>query len=175
MRWLLLLLLAAPASAEEPSLDQMLGALRVAPDERTAGLLEAEIKQRWQAAATPAVKLLLSRALRELSENASGEAVDSFDAALDLEPGLLEAWRGRAQARAQMNDVAGAVHDLEEALRREPRDFLVLQDLSRIAETRGDLTGALLAWQKFLELDPRSPEGAERLRLLRRRAVGQGA
>ena len=172
---LMLTLLAFPARADEPSLDQMLGALRVAPDEQTAGQLEKEIKARWQAAASPAVKLLLSRAMRELGENAPGDAVDSFDAALDLSPDLLEAWRGRALARAQMGDAAGAVRDLQEAVRREPRDFAAFQELSHIAESRGDLEGAILAWRKVLELDPKSPQGAGRMRTLQRLRLGQGA
>lgn len=176
MRLLLLaVILAGPARAEDPSLDQMLGALRVAPDEHAAGLLETEIKSRWQAAASPAVKLLLSRAMREMGENAPGDAVDSFDAALDLSPDLLEAWRGRALARARMGDAGGAVRDLEEAVRREPRDFAAFQELSHIAEGRGDLDGAVLAWRKLLELDPKSPDGAGRLRTLRRLQLGQGA
>ena len=175
LAFLATVLLVLPARAEDPSLDQMLGALRVAPDERTAGQLETEIKGRWQAAASPAVKLLLSRAMRELGENAPGDAVDSFDAALDLSPDLLEAWRGRALARAQMGDVAGAVRDLQEAVRREPRDFAAFQELSHIAEAKGDLDGAILAWRKVLELDPRSPEGAAHMRALQRLRLGQGA
>ena len=172
---LLAVLATVPARAEEPSLDQMLGALKAAPDERSAGLLENEIKSRWQSAASPAVKLLLSRAMRELGENAPGDAVDSFDAALDLSPDLLEGWRGRALARARMGDSAGAVRDLQEAVRREPRDFAAFQELSHLAEGRGDLDGAVLAWRKVLELDPKSPEGAARLRSLQRLRLGQGA
>lgn len=176
-RWVFLLAVLLPGvgRAQEPSLDQMLGALRVAPDERSAGLLETEIRTRWQNAASPAVKLLLNRARRELNENSPGDAVDSFDAALDLSPDLQEGWRGRAQARARMGDLAGAVRDLQEAVRREPRDFAAFQDLSVIAEGRGDLDGAILAMRKMLDADPKSPDGMVRLRALQRLQLRQGA
>ena len=167
---------AAPgAPTPKAALDTMIGALRVAPNDAIAEQLEGQIKEAWSNQASPAVKLLLSRGAREMNEGASGEAVDSFDAALDLEPDLLEAWRGRAQARVRIGDPAGAVKDIQEALRREPRNFAALQDLSRLAENRNDWRGALAAWQKVLELSPRTPGGKDRLRDLERRALGDRA
>lgn len=174
--------LALPLMAQAPApgpgvgaLDNLLTALKNAPNEDAAGALEGQIRGLWRDAATPALKLLLSRGLRELSEGAAGDAVDSFDAALDLDPNLLDAWRGRAQGRMRLGDLAGAVRDVQEVLKREPRSFLAWQDLSRIAEARGDWKGALSAWQKLLEIDPRSPGAQDRLRDLRRRANGEDA
>ena len=157
------------------TLDTMLGALKVAPTDEVAEALEGQIRQTWSNQASPAVKLLLSRGAREMEEGAGGEAVDSFDAALDLEPDLLEAWRGRAQARLRIGDSVGAVRDIEEVLRREPRHFAAWEDLSRIAENRGDWQGALAAWQKAMEVSPRTPGGQDRLRDLERRALGERA
>ena len=168
-----------PASAGAPTpkaaLDTMLGALKVAPTDEVAEALEGRIREAWSNQASPTVKLLLSRGAREMEEGAGGEAVDSYDAALDLEPDLLEAWRGRAQARVRTGDSAGAVRDIQEVLRREPRHFAALEDLSRIAESRGDWRGALAAWQKAMELSPRTPGGKDRLRDLERRALGERA
>ena len=167
---------AAPgAPTPKVALDTMLGALRAAPSDDVAEALEEKIREAWSNQASPAVRLLLSRGARELEEGASGEAVDSFDAALDLEPDLLEAWRGRAQARLRIGDPVGAARDIQEVLRREPRHFAALEDLSRIAESRGDWRGALAAWRKTLELSPRTPGGKDRLRELERRALGERA
>ena len=173
----LLLLLAGPAAAQtasqRQSLDNLLAALKAAPNEQAAAALEAQVRQIWEQAASPAVRLLLARGARELSEHAPGDALDSFDAALDLSPDLLEGWRGRAEARRALGDYVGAVHDVEELLRREPRSFLAFQELSQIAESRRDWRGALAAWSKVLELSPRTPDGQERLRDLKRRALGE--
>ncbi len=188
MRWALaLLVLASPALAQAPApppaapadpkdaLNTMLSALRAAPNEQVAKALEDQIREAWAKSASPALRLLLARGARELAEGAAGDAADSFDAALDLDPSLLEAWRGRAQARLRGGDPAGAVRDIQEVLRREPRDFAALQDLSHVAEAQRDWKGALAAWQKVLELDPKTPDGRDRLQDLRRRALGDNA
>lgn len=171
------MLLATPVLAQTPDrkaqLDTLLGALRAAPTEEAAAALETQVRTLWAEASSPVLRLLLVRAARELNDNAPGDAADSFDAALDLDPDLLEGWRGRAQARLRLGDAAGAVRDIQEVLRREPRYFPALQDLSRLAESRNDWRGALAAWQKLLEMNPRAPGGQSRLRDLRRRALGE--
>ncbi len=165
----------AAASRTKAATDPLLTALRAAPTEEAAAALEAQIQALWANAASPAVRLLLARGGRELSEGAPGDSLDSYDAALDLEPELLEGWRGRARARLRMGDPAGAVRDIQELLKREPRSFAAWMDLSRIAEARGDWRGALAAWQKLLESDPRSPGAQARLKELRRKVFGEDA
>ena len=164
----------APAPTKRPT-EAMLNALKAAPTAEAAAAIEAQLRSTWQDAASPAVKLLLSRGQRELSEGAATDSFDSYDAALDLDPDLLEAWRGRAAARARMGDPQGAARDLQEVIKREPRNFAAWQDLSRVAEARGDWRGAYAAWQKLLEVDPQTPGGQTRLRDLRRRTLGEDA
>jgi tetratricopeptide (TPR) repeat protein len=166
--------LAQPAPVKRPA-DAMLNALKIAPTEEAATALETQLRSIWLDAASPAIRLLLSRGQRELAEGAATDSLDSYDAALDLDPDLLEAWRGRAAARSRMGDPQGAVRDLQEVIRREPRSFAAWQDLSRVAEARGDWRGAYAAWQKLLEIDPHTPGGQTRLRDLRRRALGEDA
>ncbi len=181
-RWLaVLLLLATPAAAQDrdvparPSpaqiLDRLFGLLKVAPDETTATAVEASIEGQWLAQATPATKLLVTHGFQELSTDPNG-ALDDFDAALDLQPELQEGWHGRAAARARLGDYAGAERDIAEVMRREPRQFRALQDLSNIAEQRQDWKGAYDAWNRAMELDPKTSGGSDRLKDLKRRAFG---
>ena len=179
----ILLLLSAPAMAQDrdtptrPSpaqtLDRLFGMLKVAPDESTAGAIEDSIQGQWIAEATPATKLLLLHGLHSLADNQANEALDDFDAALDLQPDLQEGWHGRASARAKLGDYAGAERDIEEVMKREPRQFRALEDLSTIAEQRGDWKGAYAAWSRAMDLDPKASGGAERLKDLKRRAFGE--
>ena len=172
------LLLAMPAAAQTPAqptreqvLDRLFGMLAVAADEGAATTIEGAIQGQWLAQATPAAKLLLMHGMDGMEANPS-EALDDFDAALDLQPDLQEGWHGRALARSRLGDTAGAARDIAEVIKREPRQFMALEDLSHIAEQRGDWKGAYEAWSRALALDPKTPGGSDRLQDLKRRAFG---
>lgn len=181
MRLLLLLVLlaAGPALAEgtadprRAELDRLFAALKTAAGEQEAAAVEAKIRQAWLQSGSPAVLLLLNRGASDLEQGDTEGALDTLDDALVLAPDYAEAWLTRALAKFHAGDTQGAIRDLQATLRREPRHFVALQTLSRIAEAQQDWKGALAAWEKALELDPRMPDGQERLKLLRRKASGQ--
>jgi tetratricopeptide (TPR) repeat protein len=185
LSWLILTValaaLAAPAQAETAAqakarteqLDRLFKALRSAPDEATAGMLEQRIQMLWMQQASPAALLLMNRADRELHHDAEGDAIADFSAVLDLEPDFAEAYHHRAIARAEAGDFAGAIHDIEATLQHDPRHFTAFQTLSRIAEQQGNWQGALEAWQKALDIDPRAPGGVERLEKLLQKVNGE--
>jgi tetratricopeptide (TPR) repeat protein len=175
----LLLLLSCPALAQErpdarkAELDQLFAALKGAPTEQAAAMLEAKIRLAWLQAGSPAVRLLLSQGTQDLQADDPNGALNVLDDALVLAPDYAEAWLDRAQAKFHAGDYRGAIRDIEATLEREPRQFVALQTLSRIAEAQGDWKGALAAWQKALEIDPRTPNAQERLQMLRRKVEGE--
>lgn len=183
MKLLLGALLLAPLLAhaadapEQPSreqtIDRLMGLLKAAPDETAASSIEGSIQGQWLAQATPATKLLLLHGFNDLTADHPDEALADFDAALDLQPDLQEGWHGRAMARARLGDMQGAARDIAEVIKREPRQFAALEDLSRIAEQQGDWKGAYDAWNRAMEIDPKTPGGADRLKDLKRRAFGE--
>jgi tetratricopeptide (TPR) repeat protein len=182
-RWLIVvaaLLAAAPAwgqdraaASRRAALDQLLNALKVAPNEEIATALEAHIRQMWLEAGSPAVTLLMGRGLRDMQAGADEDAVADFDSVIDLAPDLAAAYDRRAAARFANGDTAGAINDIEAALAREARDFTALQELAQIAQSRNDWAGAYAAWQKVMEIDPKTEGGEARLNDLRRRALGE--
>jgi tetratricopeptide (TPR) repeat protein len=151
----------------------MLDALKAAPSEQAASLLEDQVLHAWLQAGTPAVTLLMSRGLRLAQAGQDDDAIESFTDAITLAPDVAEAWHQRAIVRYHAGDVTGAVHDLQETVKREPRDFAAFHTLADIAAGRGDWKGAYAAWQKVMEIDPKTPGGEERLRELKRHAVGE--
>ncbi len=166
---------AAPGPARDRNqilLDQLLTALRAAPSEDVAGMLEARIEHLWLEAGSPAVGLLMMRGMREMQAGTPSDAEEDFDAAIALDPGNPEAWHRRAIARFEDGDTLGAIEDIGEVLQREPRNFAALDTLARLSEAREDWKGAYAAWQKKLEIDPKTPGGEEKLKDLRRRALG---
>ncbi len=177
----LALLAAAPAALAQspPSLDRhaaadrLLDALKSAPSEQAAALVENHVVVLWIGSASPAVRLLLGRGSREEQAGANPDAVEDFGAAVALQPDLAEAWRQRAEARFAAGDRTGAVADLGEALKREPREFLAFRALARIAEARADWKAAFAAWDKLLAFDPKTPGGEQHMKELRRKAFGE--
>jgi tetratricopeptide (TPR) repeat protein len=175
--WLLAAGVAAQAqpvaNQQRAATDRLLDALKAAPDEQAAAMLEQKVQEIWLHAGTPAVTLLISRGLRSLQAGQTDEAEESLSDAITLQPDNAEAWRQRAIARFHAGDFNGAIRDLEETVRLEPRHFAAFRTLSEIAASRQDWKGAYAAWQKVLEIDPKTPGGEERMRFLRKRALGE--
>jgi tetratricopeptide (TPR) repeat protein len=189
MRWFVLLILAtclpayaqAPAPAQSPAPDadrkaaigHMLDALKAAPSEDAAAPLEAQITQLWLQSASPAVTLLMARGLREITAQTPDDAIEDLGAAITLQPDFAEAYHQRAIARFAAGDTPGAIADLQETLQHEPRDFGAFRTLEAIAESREDWKSAYEAQQRLMAIDPKTPGGADKLKDLRRRALGE--
>lgn len=166
----------APAAKPDPKrveLDNLLAALKVAPNEQAAAALEARISQAWMMAGSPVAVLLVTKGDRNLRANADQDALGDFDAALTLAPDYAEAYHRRAVARFSLNDYPGALADIQQTLSREPKHFAAWQTLSRIAEARQDWNGALAAWQQALAIDPKMPDGQKHLDELRKKVLGE--
>jgi tetratricopeptide (TPR) repeat protein len=178
-RWLFLLLLSVtPALAQTPAeraaaLDHLFDALKAAPSVEVAAPLEQQIMHRLVQAGSPVVTLLMSRGARDMEGEANQEAIQDFTDVITLDPSLAEAYHQRARARYAAGDTQGAIADIEQTLQHQPRDFAALRTLAAIAESRQDWKGAYAAWQKLLEMDPQTPGGEDKLKDLRRRALGE--
>lgn len=177
---ILFLLLAAPVlgqrpNAPPPELDRAFEALRDAPDEQGAGLVEQRIRQLLAARATPSVTLLMARGQRNLAGNHPEEALEDFDAAITLAPDAVDPWFGRAMASHLAGNSVAALRDLQQVLRLEPRHWHALQQLSQWQEEAGNAAGALRSFEAALAIHPRLRGGEARLRELRRKALGDDA
>ncbi len=180
--WLALLLVLAPlaATAQTPAekrsaITQMLDALKAAPTEEAAGMIEGRLRRLQIEASTPAVTLLMARGLRDMTAGQFDDAIEVFTDAITLDPAHAEAWQQRAVAKYRAGDTMGAIRDLDETLRREPRSLSAFRTLTEIAAGREDWQAAMRAWEKVLEIAPKLPGGDERLKDLRKKALGQDA
>jgi tetratricopeptide (TPR) repeat protein len=164
---------AQSAADTKADINVLLNALKAAPNGQTAALLEDRLQRIWLRSGTAVTTLLMSRGLRSLKAEQYDEAIDSFTDAITLKPDFAEAFHQRAIARYQAGDTPGAVADLGETVRLEPRNFFAYHVLADIASAREDWKAAYLAWQKVLEIDPQTQGGQARLRELKNKAVGE--
>ena len=170
----------APGSLSTPgqaglnqALDTLFALLKAAPDDATARQVEARIWQAWLMQGSPAVQLLMRRGMRNIEAHALADALEDFDAVLALSPDLAEGWNRRATVYFLLDEYDNSAKDILETLAREPRHFGALASLSMVRERQGDLAGAIAALDSALAIYPRLPSGEERLRVLRRRALGE--
>jgi spermidine synthase len=85
-------------------------------------------------------------------------AAARFDRALDLQPDLVPARVGRAQARARLGLVLQAVEDLQAALRREPEDAAAHAALARIYQQQRLLADAERHFRRAADGPASGPE-----------------
>lgn len=158
----------------ELSLDQLFEALKLAPTDEAARAVEAQIWKAWLEQGSPAVQLLMRRGVRNLQARSLDEALEDFDAVIALAPEVAEGWNKRATVYFLRGEHENAARDIAETLAREPRHFGALAGLSHVREAQGDLLAALRAFEAALEVHPRLAGGEERLKELRRKALGEG-
>ena len=167
MAWRVYLLLAAfagtaafasaPSRAGEPApkaeIDRLYARLaRTQMPDEAAGIL-GEIDHLRGQSGSDAADLLLSRGLQARASADPELALQLFDAVVDLAPDWSQGWSERATTRAQSGDEAGAMVDLAETLKREPRDVGALAGLGQMM-LEVDPYGALKVYDRALKLAP---------------------
>jgi cytochrome c-type biogenesis protein CcmH/NrfG len=85
------------------------------------------------------------------------ETLVQADRSLRLDPEAISAYQLKAAALARFNEPAAARKALEEATRREPRDFVTWALLGDLAIRTGDLSGARASYRRAHALNPRDP------------------
>ena len=98
--------------------------------------------------------LLMTRARKARQAADPALARQIFDALVDLNPEWSEGFSARAGLRFESGDVDGAMTDLAQTLKRDPRDIGALVGLGAIVQGAGDPEGALKVLDAALALAP---------------------
>lgn len=82
-------------------------------------------------------------------------AINAYDRAIGLTPGLAEAWVNRGAAHLSLGDAQAGLADLDQALRLEPeRPEFALMNRAVAHEALGDLDAAYADLLAALDIDP---------------------
>lgn len=99
-------------------------------------------------------------------EGLHDRAIENYDAAIKLEPGLARAYCGRATAYARMGRLRKAAKDLDKAIRLKPDYVEAIHIRGLVHEKRGHHDQALEDQNHAIELDPGYAEAYRRRGLL---------
>ncbi len=122
------------------------------PDEASG--IVAEIDRLRLQSGSDVANLLIGRASKAREGENWPVALQLYDSIVELFPDWPEAWSQRGAARFQTGDLAGAISDLAQALKRDPRDLDALASLGAVLLESGDAQGAVTVYDRTLALAP---------------------
>jgi tetratricopeptide (TPR) repeat protein len=147
---------SAPAAEESSAreLDRLYDRLARTrfPDE-AVGIL-AEIDHMRLQSGSDTADLLLGRAIKARASSDMPLALKLLDAVVDLYPDWSEAWSQRAAVRFQSGDSDGAMADIAQTLKRDPRDIGALAGLAAMMLESGNPEASLKVYDRALKLAP---------------------
>jgi tetratricopeptide (TPR) repeat protein len=143
-----------PRGDRTRNIEFLFGALKAAPDEASAKMIEDRIWALWLTSGGDTANLLMTRVKTAVEAENFDLALRLLDAMIEIRPQYAEAWNRRATVFFMKKDYGGALADLRQVLRREPRHFAALARIGAIMEDIGNEKAALDAYRKALAIHP---------------------
>ncbi len=129
---------AISAARAETSTDDLFEALKTAPNEQAARLIETEIWEAWiDAAPTPELREQVESAMRMRGEYNYQGAREVLDKVVAAAPDYPEGWNQRAFILFLQGDYEASLKDIKKVLELEPRHFGALSGQAMIYITQG--------------------------------------
>jgi tetratricopeptide (TPR) repeat protein len=185
----LLLALGAPAEAQRPptpaatpaarapspseALDELFARLAASRDADEADGLVAAIDRLNLRSGSDTADLLMARAVTTMESGNYPVSLALLDRIVALQPQWAEGWNKRATARYLSGDAEGAMADIAETLRRDPRHLGALAEMGMILEDSGRQDDALRAYERALAIAPQWRPISEAAARVRAALAGQ--
>ncbi|HMK81507.1 MAG TPA: tetratricopeptide repeat protein [Xanthobacteraceae bacterium] len=155
------------------NLDFLFEALKAAPDEDSAKLVENRIWALWYASGSDTCDLLMSRVKAATDEKDVRLALQLLDAVIELKPDYVEAWNRRATIHYTNKEYGKSLADIRQVLAREPRHFGALTGLGVIMQELGEDKLALEAFRRALTVNPHLQKIPEFVKSLTEKVEGR--
>jgi len=170
--------LMATADQRDPVLDGLFDELQRTASVTDAEPIVAEIWIRWTAFAGETdrdtrASSLMAAGMQMMGNGRLESAERVFTELVSTHPDHSEAWNKRATVRFMRGNDAGSRSDIARVIELEPRHFGALSGLGMINVRRGDLAGALQAFEAALRVNPHMPQAADIVVRLREQLRGR--
>ncbi|WOJ91383.1 hypothetical protein RZS28_09060 [Methylocapsa polymorpha] len=147
-----------PIAQRRRILDDLFRRLQAAADPEEAQGVADAIERVWLQSRSDTAELLMQRALASIQGQHYPLALSLLDKVVALEPDWAEAWNQRATARFLADDSDGAMADIDQVMKLEPRHFGALAGMGLILQRAGLDERALQIFNKALEIYPLQPD-----------------
>lgn len=145
----------APKGDRSHNIDFLFEALKAAPDDESAKLVENRIWALWLASGSDTADLLMSRVKTAIEAKDTDLAIVLLSSIIEIKPDYIEAWNRRATLYFAQKEYGRALGDIQQVLTREPRHFGALTGLGLILQEMGDDKQALEVYRRALAIHPR--------------------
>jgi Flp pilus assembly protein TadD len=139
-------------------LDDLFARLQRAADQGEAQALALSIQHIWFQTRSDTASLLMQRAVQSIQASQYPLALLLLDKIVMLEPRWAEAWNQRATTRFLAGDSDGAMADIDQVMKLEPRHFGALAGMGAILQRSGLDRQALRIYSQSLSLYPMQPD-----------------
>ncbi|MDE0193232.1 MAG: tetratricopeptide repeat protein [Gammaproteobacteria bacterium] len=153
-----------------PELDALFAKLRTARENAERRAATQRIWSVWCSHADAAAADAMRSVVEAFDSGELDHVGEVLDRMVDRWPDWAEAWNKRATLHFVEDRHTESLDDIARTLEREPRHFGALSGLGQICLGHGDLTSALLAFERVLSIDPGVREVRQAVGMLRKRA-----
>jgi len=146
------------AVVRQQTLDQLFKQLASANSEESANAISSSIEHIWGRSDSDTANLLMERGSASLAAGHYPLALAIFDKLVILKPQWAEAWNKRATTRFRADDYDGAMADIDQVLKLEPRHYGALAGMGLILQKSNLNKQALDVFRKAIALNPKQPD-----------------
>ena len=164
---------ALEARQTDTRLDGLFARLHATDNDAEAAGIEAMIWGIWTAAEDEALDRLMRDGVGAMNSGRFGQALESFNAIIESDPGFAEGWNKRATLYYLMGRFDDSIADVERTLALEPRHFGALSGMGLIYTALDDAAAALVWFEQANEVNPHMPAIALRAAILRKMLQGE--
>jgi tetratricopeptide (TPR) repeat protein len=140
---------------EQTHRDRLFDQLKKARTEAEGRAIEHAIWEMWMAEApTPEIARTVKQAMDARESYDYERALKLLDGVVAAAPTYAEAWNQRAFIRFLREDFDGALEDVEQALKLEPRHFAALSGRALVLMRQGRMEAGQKALREAVEIHP---------------------
>lgn len=156
------------ADQTDTRLDQLFNVLKSSSNLTELQEAESSIWKIWFDSGEQEINVLMDEAAMAVEAGELEYAEGLYTQVVGKAPKFSEGWNRRATVRFYQQDYDGSLEDIQRTLILEPRHFGATWGLGMILGSRRELTGAIAAFERLLEIKPNAHDARPRLELLKK-------